>query len=208
MVPLIFEKIYLNLKSQLLNLNESLIGFGSGEIIEFIISQTVKEKIDFQAISGSNDTIKHLKELNVTIVNFSEILQIPVYINPIDTYNNFNQIIHNTTGNFTKEKLLAYNSKKFIGIQNHSVPQLDFNKTPVSIEVLPIARSFAAREIVKLHANPVYRKGSVTENGNIILDIYNLNMANPVILESILKNITGVIDCSIFTHKILDLIID
>lgn len=205
MVQLIFKKIYLALKTQILD--EPIIGFGSGKIINFIIEQMVEEQINFNAVSSATSTTAHLQKLKVPIIDFSELLQIPIYINTVDACNNLNQIVSNTNGNFTQEKLLAYNSKKFIGIKSHQNYYGDFNHSPIAVEVLPIARSFAAREIIKSQGNPVYRNGFKTENFNIILDVYNLPIKNPVMLEDLLNNISGVVDCSIFTKKPLDLII-
>ena len=205
MVQLIFKKIYSVLRTQILD--EQIIGFGSGEIINFIIEQMVLEKINFNAVSSATTTTKHLQKLKVPIVDFSGLLQIPIYINTIDTCNNLNQAINSSNGNFTQEKLLAYNSKKLIGIKSHQTNYEDFNHYSIAVEVLPIAKSFAAREIIKLQGNPVYRNSFKTENFNTILDIHGLPISNPIALEDLLNNISGVVDCSIFTKKTFDLIV-
>lgn len=205
MVQLIFKKIYSILRTQILD--EPIIGFGSGEIINFIIEQMVKEQINFNAVSSATMSTRHLQKLKVPMVDFSELLQIPVYINTIDACNNLNQAINSSNGNFTQEKLLAYNSKKLIGIKSHQTHSKDFNHYPIAVEVLPAAKSFAAREIIKLKGKPVYRNNFTTENFNTILDIYDLPTNSPIALEDLLNNIPGVVDCSLFTKKTFDIIV-
>ena len=129
-----------------------------------------------------------------------------MYIDGADAYNKLKQLIKGRGGALTKEKILAYASLKFICLVDDTKPT-DVNNTPIPIEVLPMARSSVARSILKLGGQPEYRTGLLTDNGNLVLDIYNLPMHNPIALEQQLNNIPGVVANGIFAVRGADLII-
>jgi len=185
----------------------SIIGIGTGSTINIFIEELALAKIPIQAVSSSNQTTKILKQFNIPVINFEEVIDLPVYIDGADAYNKLKQLIKGHGGGaLTKEKILAYASLKFICLVDETKPT-NFNKTSIPIEVIPMARSSIARSIVKLGGQPEYRIGFVTDNGNSILDVYNLPVHHPIDLEQQLNNIPGVVANGIFAVRGADLII-
>ncbi len=187
--------------------DHAIIGIGTGTTINIFIEELALTKISIQAVSSSKQTTELLKKYRIPTINFEEITELSVYIDGADAYNNLKQLIKGQGGALTREKILAYSSSKFICIVDDSKQPELFNTTPVAIEVIPFARSSVARSIVKLGGLPVYRTGSITDNGNIILDLHNLSMHHPVELEQQLNNIPGVVANGIFAVRPADLII-
>ncbi len=186
--------------------HDSIIGIGTGSTINIFIEQLALANISIQAVSSSIQTTALLKQYNIPIINFEEVVELPVYIDGADAYNKLKQLIKGRGGALTKEKILAYASSKFICLVDDTKPA-DFNKTPIPIEVIPMARSSVARSIVRLGGQPEYRIGFVTENGNSILDTYNLPIQHPILLEQQLNNIPGVITNGLFATRCADVII-
>ena len=184
----------------------STIGIGTGSTIDLFIEALALAKIPIQAVSSSNQTTKLLQQHNIPVIKFEETTDLSVYVDGADAYNKLKQLIKGRGGALTKEKILAYTSLKFICLIDETKPA-NFNKTPIPIEVIPMARSSVARSIVKLGGQPEYRIGFVTDNGNSILDIYNLPIHHPINLEQQLNNIPGVVANGIFAVRGADLII-
>ena len=185
----------------------TILGIGTGTTINVFIEELALSEIPITAVSSSNQTTELLKKHKIPIIDFEDIIELPVYIDGADAYNKLKQLIKGRGGALTKEKILAYASKKFICLINDPKKLDSFNKTPVPIEVIPIARSAVARSIVKFGGQPVYRNGFITDNGNIILDVYGLSMHHPIDLEQQLNNIPGVVANGIFAVRNADLII-
>lgn len=187
--------------------NHKIIGIGTGSTVNIFIEQLAINKLPIQAVSSSNQTTNMLKKFNISIIPFEQTIDLPVYIDGADAYNNLKQLIKGQGGALTREKILAYASKLFVCIVDNNKTIDNFNKTPIAIEVLPMARSSVARSIIKLGGKPIYRNGFITDNGNIILDVYNLPLHQPIALEEQLNNIPGVIANGIFAVRPADTII-
>lgn len=183
------------------------IGIGTGSTVNIFIEQLFKSKLPIQAVSSSNQTTAILKKFNIPIISFEQTVELDVYIDGADAYNNLKQLIKGKGGALAKEKIFAYASKLFVCIVDDSKNPDNFDQTPIPIEVLPIARSYVARTIVQLGGQPIYRSGFVTDNGNIILDIYNLSLNQPISLEKQLNNIPGVVANGVFAVRSADTII-
>lgn len=186
----------------------SIIGVGSGSTVNYFIDalDTIKNKIK-GAVASSIETEKKLKALKIPVIDLNEVGTVPIYIDGADEFNEFKYLLKGGGGALTREKILAASSKQFICIVDQSKQVHVLGKFPVAIEVIPMARGFVAREIIKLGGSPEYRAGFVTDNGNIILDIFNLALTNPIQMEETLNNITGVVCNGIFAKRPADKII-
>ncbi len=183
------------------------IGIGTGSTVNIFIEQLAVAKLTIQAVSSSIQTTELLTKFHIPVIPFDQTIDLPVYIDGADAYNNLKQLIKGQGGALAKEKILAYASKLFVCIVDDSKKVADFNKTPIAIEVLPMARSYIARSIVTLGGKPIYRNGYITENGNHIIDVYNLSLQHPIALEEQLNNIPGVVANGIFAVRPADCII-
>ena len=197
------EKKYEAAKSAL-NYIESgqVVGIGSGSTVNSLISQLdkIKSKID-GAVSSSEYTTKLLKEKNIRILNLSEVGRIPLYIDGADESNSNRQLIKGGGGALTREKIVAYASDTFICMIDDSKFVKSLGNFPLPIEVIKMSQSLVAREMVKLGGRPVLRENIVTDNGNIILDIHNLQISEPLKLEQAINNMPGVVANGIFAMR-------
>ncbi len=189
--------------------DDQIIGVGTGKTVNAFITQlaTIKHKIA-GAIASSEATKKLLLAANIPIVEFNTIIDLPIYIDGADAYNPHRQLIKGAGGALTREKILAYASKKFICMATANKKVNILGEFPVAIEVLPMARSHVARTLVKLGGQPQYRDNFVTDNGNVILDVYGWQIMHPVDLEQKIKQIPGVIENGIFALRTADIILD
>lgn len=185
-----------------------VLGVGSGSTVNHFIDalKSVKHKIE-AAVASSIVTEKKLKELSIPVVDLNSAGDLSLYIDGADEINPYKQMIKGGGGALTREKIVAAVAKKFVCIidQNKEVDLL--GHFPVAIEVVPMARSYVARQIVALGGDPEYRQGFVTDNGNVILDVYNLKILNPIELEEKLNNITGVVMNGIFAKRAADVVL-
>ena len=117
------------------------------------------------------------------------------------------QCVKGGGGALTGEKILAAMSKQFVGIADSSKKVSVLGQFPVAVEVIPLARSFVAREMVKLGANPIYRQGFITDYGNYILDVHNLDLVDPIKMENFINQIPGVVTNGIFAKRPLDVLL-
>lgn len=186
----------------------SIIGVGTGNTTNFFIDElaNIKNKIE-GAVASSVVTEKLLRAKGIEVLEFNMIAQLPVYVDGADEVNHFLQLIKGGGGALTREKILATAATKFVCIVDHSKKVERLGAFPVAVEVIPAARSYVAREIVKLGGNPVYRQGAKTDNGNILLDVYDLVINEPMKLEQILNNIPGVVSNGIFAMRTADVVL-
>jgi ribose 5-phosphate isomerase A len=197
------EKKYEVAKSAL-NYIESgqVIGIGSGSTVNSLISQLdkVKPKID-GVVSSSEHTTKLIKEKNIRVLSLSEVGRIPLYIDGADESNSNRQLIKGGGGALTREKIVAQASDTFICIIDDSKFVKSLGNFPLPIEVIKMSQSLVAREMVKLGGRPVLRENFITDNGNIILDIHNLQISEPLKLEQTINNMPGVVTNGIFAMR-------
>lgn len=186
----------------------TIIGVGTGTTVNFFIEALGKAKINIKgAVASSIATEKLLKSYDIPIFDLNSVLDIPIYIDGADEINSNLQMIKGGGGALTREKIIAAVAKKFICIADKTKKVKVLGAFPLPVEVIPIARSYVAREIVKLGGAPVYREGFVTDNGNSILDIWNLQFFEPITMEQILNNITGVVTNGLFAVRPADILL-
>lgn len=186
----------------------AVIGIGTGTTVNHFIDLlgTIKGKIDGVVSSSDSSTIR-LKALNIPIYDLNAVGEIPLYIDGADESNYYLQLIKGGGGALTREKIIAAASKKFVCIAEQSKLVSVLGKFPLPVEVIPMARSYVARQIVKLGGEPVYRENFITDNGNQILDIHGLSIMEPAKLEAQLNNITGVVTNGLFAINPADVLI-
>lgn len=185
-----------------------VVGVGTGSTVNYFIDalKTVKGKID-AAVASSLETEKRLKALSIPVVDLNSAGDLPIYVDGADEINSAKQMIKGGGGALTREKIIAAVAKKFICIADPS-KQVDLlGQFPLPIEVIPMARSYVARQLVKLGGDPIYREGFVTDNGNVILDVHNLKLLNPIEWEEKLNNIVGVVTNGIFARRPADAVL-
>lgn len=183
----------------------SLLGLGSGSTINYFIEilATTKHKIE-GVVAASIETEKSLKQHGIPILDLNSTGKLTVYIDGTDEVNKQLQLIKGGGGALTREKIIAATSEYFVCIADESkyVELLGHGALP--IEVIPMARSYVAREIVKLGGFPVYREKFVTDNGNVILDTQGWDFTDPIRLERLLNNIPGVVCNGLFAQRPAD----
>ncbi len=189
--------------------DDAIIGVGTGSTVNYFIDglASLKGRIA-GTVASSVATEKRLKTLGIPVLDLNAAGRIGLYVDGADEANSYGYLIKGLGGALTREKILASVSEKFICIIDQSkwVTILGEN-APVPIEVLPMARSLVGRKIVGLRGNPVYRENFLTDNGNIIIDAYNLDLSRPLELENSLNTIPGVVENGLFAHRPADIII-
>lgn len=188
--------------------DDMVIGVGTGSTVNYFIEALakVKQKIE-AAVSSSAASTAKLKALGIPVIELNSVLDLPIYIDGADEVNTAKQMIKGGGGAATREKIIATVAKKFICIADESKATDLLGAYPVAIEVIPMARSYVARQIVQLGGDPVYREGFVTDNGNHIIDVHNLKLLDPTMWEDKLNNIVGVVDNGIFSHRRADIVL-
>ena len=188
--------------------DDMIIGVGSGSTVHHFIDAlaTIKGRIE-GAVASSEESAKRLKALSIPIMDLNSVPEVPLYVDGADEVNLARQMIKGGGGALTREKIIATVAKKFICIVDESKVVDLLGQFPVAVEVVPMARSYVARQIVLLGGDPLYREGFVTDNGNVILDVYNLKILEPRVLEEKLKSITGVVDNGVFAKRTADVVL-
>lgn len=181
---------------------KSIIGVGTGSTVAYFIEnlKEIKDQI-IGVVSSSIDSTKKLQAIGVNVLDCNDVSSIALYIDGADEINHKMQMIKGGGAALTREKIIAGISEKFICIVDESKVVPELGRFPLPIEVIPMARSFVARELFKLGAKPIYRQDIITDNGNVILDIHNFMIHDPVEMEQKLNNIPGVVTVGLFALK-------
>ncbi len=182
--------------------DDAWIGVGSGSTANFFIDELAKIKGRIRgAVASSVKTAERLKSHRIPVEELNNTGDLPVYIDGADEVTEHGAMIKGGGGALTREKVIAAASKKFVCIVDESklVPVL--GKFPLPVEVIPMARSFVARELAKLGGQPEWRMGFTTDNGNLILDVRGLSILNPVELETTLNQIPGIVTVGLFARR-------
>jgi len=182
-----------------------ILGVGTGSTVNFLIELLPELQLE-AAVASSEATAQRLKKLGIEVVDMNSVGGLDAYVDGADEIDRHMHMIKGGGAALTREKIVASIAKKFVCIVDDSkwVDQLgrDF---PLPVEVIPMARSAVARKIVALGGDPVYREGVITDNGNVILDVHNLNILNALELEKTLNDIPGVVCTGIFALNKADI---
>lgn len=187
----------------------TIVGVGTGSTANYFIDElaTIKHKIE-GTVASSEASAERLKGHGIEVFDLNSVSEIAVYVDGADESNKHLHLIKGGGGALTREKIVAAASDKFVCIADESKLVDVMGKFPLPIEVIPMARSLVAREIIKqIGGEPVLREGFTTDNGNIILDVHNLEIMEPTKMEQILNNITGVVTNGLFAIKPADVLL-
>ncbi len=180
----------------------SIVGVGTGSTVNHFIDAlaTMKGQIE-GAVSSSVASTEKLQQLGIEVFDPNNVDGLDVYIDGADEINPYGDMIKGGGAALTREKIVAAMSKQFICIVDGTKAVDVLGKFPLPVEVIPMARAYVARELVKLGGTPEYRQGVVTDNGNIILDVHNLSIVEPKKLEDTINAIAGVVTVGLFAHR-------
>jgi len=187
---------------------DEIVGVGTGSTVNHFIDVLagIKHKIK-GAVSSSVASTERMQKHGITVYDLNEVNGIQVYIDGADEADHYLNLIKGGGGALTREKIIAGASKKFVCIADESKLVDVLGKFPLPIEVIPMARSFIARELVKMGGRPVWREGFVTDNGNDILDVHDLRIMEPVKMENELNKLPGIVTVGIFANRPADVLI-
>lgn len=180
----------------------TIVGVGTGSTAAHFIDAlgSIKHQIE-GAVSSSEASTAKLKGLGIHVFNLNEVDSLAVYVDGADEINGHMQMIKGGGAALTREKIIAAVAQRFICIADASKQVDVLGKFPLPVEVIPMARSYVARELVKLGGLPEYRQDVVTDNGNIILDVYNLTILDPIALEMAINALPGVVTVGLFAAR-------
>ncbi len=188
--------------------DDTIVGVGTGSTVNHFIDAlgTIKDRI-IGAVSSSEESTKRLEALGIEIFDLNNVDGIDVYVDGADEINAHMHMIKGGGAALTREKIVAAVAKTFVCIADSSKQVKLLGAFPLPVEVIPMARSYVAREIVKLGGDPVYRTGVITDNGNVILDVHNLKILDPKALENDLNAVVGVVTNGLFANRPADTLI-
>jgi len=188
--------------------DDGVIGVGTGSTANYFIAELgkIKHRID-AAVASSEASAKRLKDLGIRVVELNGVKELPVYVDGADEVTRHLAMIKGGGAALTREKIVAAVAKKFVCIADHSKLVDVLGKFPLPVEVIPMARSHVARELVRLGGHPEWREKVVTDNGNVILDVRGLSILNPAELETAINQIAGVVTNGLFARRGADVLL-
>jgi ribose 5-phosphate isomerase A len=188
--------------------SDTIIGIGTGSTANHFIDLLagIKGRIE-GTVASSVASAERLKKHGIPVFDLNAVGDLSLYVDGADESSHHLHLIKGGGGALTREKIVAAASKMFVCIADESKLVDVLGKFPLPVEVIPMARSYVARQIVKLGGQPVLREGFTTDNGNVILDVHNLRILNPVELEAKLNNIVGVVTNGLFAMRPADVLI-
>ncbi len=185
-----------------------IIGVGTGSTVNHFIDflAEIKHKID-GAVSSSEASTERMKAHGIEVMDLNSVGGMELYVDGADESNHNLQLIKGGGGALTREKIVAAASKRFVCIADGSKLVDILGAFPLPVEVIPMARSYVARELVKLGGTPVWREGVITDNGNHILDVRNMAIMEPIKMERAINDIAGVVTVGLFAQRPADVLI-
>lgn len=186
----------------------SIVGVGTGSTANYFIDELAKIKHKIEGtVASSEATAQRLSKHGIDVLNLNDVIDLPVYVDGADEITKHLHMIKGGGGALTREKIVSAVARKFICVADQSKLVEVLGTFPLPVEVIPMARSYVAREITHLGGHPALRQGFVTDNGNIILDVHGLHIMNPVELETTLNQIAGVVTNGLFARKGADILL-
>jgi len=185
-----------------------ILGVGTGSTVDHFIDALPPHAHRLTAIvSSSERTTARLTKLGLTVVPFADVAEIDLYVDGADEATKHLHLLKGGGGALTREKVLAAAARKFVCIVDSSKLVATLGAFPLPIEVIPMARSYVSRQMVKAKGQPIWRSGFVTDNGNEIIDVHNLKIANPVELETRFNQIPGIVTVGLFANRGADVLL-
>ena len=187
---------------------DSIVGVGTGSTVNHFIDALGTMRDDIKgAVSSSIASTQRLEALGIEVFDLNSVAKLDVYVDGADEIDGNNNMIKGGGAALTREKIVAAVADTFVCIIDDTKNVDVLGEFPLPVEVIPMARSYVARELVKLGGDPVYRDGVVTDNGNIILDVYNMQITDPKTLETQINAIVGVVTNGLFAARGADVVV-
>jgi len=187
---------------------ESIVGVGTGSTANLFITELGKIKDMFQgAVASSDETARRLTDLGISVYELNDVNEMQVYVDGADEFDPRLNLIKGGGAALTREKIVAAVAKEFVCIVDSSKQVDILGDFPLPVEVIPMARSHVARELCKLDSQPVYRQGVITDNGNVILDVHNLDISDAKSIEEKINGIVGVVTNGLFAQRNADVLL-
>lgn len=185
-----------------------IVGIGTGSTVGYFIEALAQSKIRIEgAVSSSEQTTQKLKSHRISVFDLNACGNLALYVDGADECDPHKRLIKGGGGALTREKIIAAASQKFVCLIDTSKMVSVLGTFPLPVEVIPMARSYVGRQIIKYGGVPVWREGFVTDNGNMIIDIHNLVIVDPVRLETELNQVAGVVSVGLFAQRSADVVI-
>jgi ribose 5-phosphate isomerase A len=185
-----------------------LLGIGTGSTVSYFIEALATSQIPIKGVvSSSQASTRQLQALGMPLVDSNQVTLLDSYIDGADEVNPDKQLIKGGGAALTGEKIIAAMARHFICIVDHQKQVSRLGRFPLPVEIIPLAREYVVRELVKLGGNPVYRQGVVTDYGNMIIDVHRLTMVDPCALEQQINSIAGVVTVGLFAHRGADTVV-
>jgi ribose 5-phosphate isomerase A len=187
---------------------DSIVGVGTGSTANCFIDSLAKIKHKFDGtVASSIASATRLEAHGIPVYELNDVSELVVYVDGADESNDHLELIKGAGGALTREKIVASVAEKFVCIVDSSKIVETLGTFPLPVEVIPMARSAVARQMVILGGKPVYREGFLTDNGNVIIDVYDLSITEPTVLEAKINNITGIVSNGLFSLKPADVLL-
>ena len=195
-------------KAALEYVSDGLVGVGSGSTANYFIAELskIKGRID-GAVASSKATEERLRAAGIHVVDLNSVAELPIYVDGADEVTEHLSMLKGGGGALTREKIVAAVARKFICIADDSKLTPMLGKFPLPVEVIPMARSYVGRQMLRLGGQPALRQGCITDNGNLIIDVHNLHIADPVELEGTIDQIAGVVSNGLFARRRADVLL-
>jgi ribose 5-phosphate isomerase A len=185
-----------------------VLGVGTGSTVNFLIDELAARRIRLAgAVSSSNGSTERLKAAGIPVLDLNEVGEIETYIDGADETNHQRQLIKGGGAALTREKIIAAAAHRFVCIADDAKLVDTLGAFPLPVEIIPMARSYVSRALTRLGGRPVWRENVVTDNGNHILDVHGLRIAEPLSLETAINQITGVVTVGLFAARPADVVI-
>lgn len=189
-------------------MEDEVIGIGTGSTIKWFIEELGARKLRIRgAVSSSEASTALLKKVGIDVVDLNSTAPLSLYVDGADEADRHLRLIKGGGGALTREKIIAAASRTFVCIVDDTKVVDVLGKYPLPIEVIPMARSYVARELVQLGGHPIYREGAITDNGNQILDVHGMHIVDPLSLENTINQIPGVVAVGLFAKRPADVLV-
>lgn len=188
--------------------SDSVIGIGTGSTANYFIDFLAEHRTDFAAaVASSEASARRLQKHGIEVVDLNSVSTLEFYVDGADEANPRLELIKGGGAALTREKIVAAVAREFVCIADESKWVEHLGNFPLPVEVIPMARSYVARELVKLGGDPLYRQGVITDNGNVILDVFNFPIHQPRLIEEKINAITGVVCNGLFALRPADVLL-
>lgn len=188
--------------------DDAVIGVGTGSTVNFFIDALASRRDRIRgAVSSSEASTARLKAVGIEVLDLNRTGDLEVYVDGADETDHHRRLIKGGGAALTREKIVAAASRRFVCVVDESKVVDVLGRFPLPVEVIPMARSYVARQLIKLGGQPVWRENVVTDNGNQILDVHGLRILDPPALETAVNGIAGVVTVGLFAHRPADVVL-